>query len=138
METAQPSSSGGGASAAKAAADFKAMPMFEKILAVAALVALVSFLFGVGFSWLFKSWHATGLFLGSVGVLGLIGTKLFGVVLLAGATHTFVLVLFALLPAVGLVIDTLSGTVWGFLALVATLAMAYAAAKITSREQLLK
>ncbi len=138
MESAQPSTPSGGTSAAKAAADFKAMPMAEKIVAVAALLGLAGFLFGHGFSVLFKAWHATGLFLGTLGVLVLIGTKLFGVVLLAGGMHTKVVVLLALLPAVGMVIDAMNLSVWFFLMLIATFVMAYAAAKITSRESLLK
>jgi len=123
--------------AAAAAADFRKMPMAEKILAVAAVAGIVGFLVSHGFDFFFKVWHLTTLFIGSVIVLALIGTKLFRVALMGPKAYTNLLVVAAVLPALGMVIDSFDPMEY-FIVLASTVLMAYAGAKITTRENILK
>jgi len=120
---------------------FKRMPAAEKILAAAAVLGLVAFFvgpdYGSPFDGLFESWAPTGLFFGTVIVIGLIGTRLFGLRYLSESLYVKLLVLFAVFPAIGLVLDSLSH-MGEFLRLAALVLMAYAGAKITTRENILK
>ncbi len=121
------------------------MQMAEKILGASALLYLLGFIIDRPSHWrvLFRfgsygrPWMFTLGFVGAVGALVLIGTKLFGVKLVDAKLYIKLLILCAILPAVGLLIDSLSDF-WGFAILLSTIAMAYAGAKITTREKILK
>jgi hypothetical protein len=75
-------------------------------------------------------------FFGSLGVLGLVVTNLLGIRLVAPKVYNWLLVGSAVVPAVGLVLDQLRD-IWGFVMLAGIVLMAYAGAKITTREQIL-
>jgi hypothetical protein len=118
--------------------EFKRQPMAEKILAVAAAAFLLAFIFdGTGWSILFKSWKATLAFFGCIGVLVLVVTSLLGIRLVAPKLYNWLLVIAAVLPALGLALDALRNF-WYFVMLASILLMAYAGAKITTREQILR
>lgn len=125
-------------------AEFKKMPTAEKMLACASVAALLGFivlgawsaLFKLGFGaqvWLFPTFA----FLGSLATILLFVTKLFGLRIMDPALFTKVLVGAGVLPVVGFVISTLINF-WSGLMLAACIAMAYAAAKITTRENIIR
>ena len=117
---------------------FKAMKNAEKILAVAAFATLVAFIFGKKWDLLFSGgWFETCAFLGAIGVILLVSLHLFGVKLVDAKVRTYLLILCAVLPALGFVIDALTH-LWHGLMLAGAVAMAYAGAKITTREQIIK
>jgi len=126
------------------AAEFKKQPMVDKLLLVAAAVYLLAFIVENRWKALFKfgsqyyrPWEHTLGFVGALVVLALVVTKLLGVKLVDAKLHVKLLVLAAVLPAVGLAIEFLR-EFWQFLMLVAILTMAYAGAKISTRDQVLK
>ena len=126
------------------AGEFKKQPFVDKLLLVAAAAYLLSFIVAnrgkarskCGSSE-YLPWEHTLGFVGSIIVLALVVTKLFGVKLVDAKLHVRLLVVGAVMPAVGLAIDALS-EFWSFLMLLCILVMAYAGAKITTREQVLK
>lgn len=119
-------------------ASFKAMKNAEKILAIAAVVALVGFILSGNWHMLFKyGWFNTCALIGSVAVIVLMALDLFGVKVLDAKMRTYLLILFGVLPALGFVIDALRD-IWHGLMLAGIVAMAYAGAKITTREQIIK
>ena len=119
-------------------AGFKAMKNAEKILAVAAFATLIAFIFGKKWNVLFQGdWFETCAFLGAVGVILLVTLDLFGVKVVDAKVRTYLVILFAVLPALGFVIDALT-QLWHGLLLAGSVAMAYAGAKITTREQIIK
>jgi len=137
---------GSGGSKTDVVAAVKGMHFLEKLLLVSAVVYLLAFIFDNRWRTLFKfgtryyqPWMFTFGFIGSLGALALIGTKLFGVKLVDDKLFTKLLILCAVLPALGLVIQLLTGgTFWYVVMLLVTVAMAYAGVKITDRERLLK
>ncbi len=139
--------SGGKRDVAAVAAEFKKQPLAEKIVGVAALAFLLAFTFDNRWSALFKfggpfsnfvqPWMHTLGFIGAIGVLFLVITRLFGVRLLPDKLHGRLLVLAAVMPALGMLIDELKNF-WGFVMLAGLVLMAYAGAKITTRDQILK
>ncbi|MFQ5843704.1 MAG: hypothetical protein ACE5JG_01820, partial [Planctomycetota bacterium] len=85
--------------------EFGKLPGAERVLAFAALAVLLGFLFRRGWSEFGTRWYLTlGLF-GSCGALLLIAMKLFGVRLFRPSLDSRILVVCALLPALGYVVD---------------------------------
>ena len=83
------------------AAEIKQMPAAEKLLGLAAVVVLLSFIFAGKWSWLFKIlWFPTCAFLGSIGAIALIATELFGVKLMDAKMRLYVLIGVSMLPVV--------------------------------------
>jgi len=120
-------------------AEFASNPPAEKMLAVAALAVLLGFLFSRQ-SWggLFHGeWFLTLAFLGSVAVIVLVGLDLVGVTVMNPKFRVRVLLIAAVLPAFGFVIDKLMDP-WYALMIAGAVCMAYAAAKITMREKIIK
>jgi len=118
--------------------EFKTMRPAEKMLAVAALAVLLAFIFTGHWEFLFKySWFPTCAFLGAVGVLALTGLDLFGVKFLGAKARNYVMILLAVLPAAGFVIDALSNF-WRAVMLAGAIVMGFAAVKITTRENIIK
>lgn len=117
-------------------AKLKALPMTEKLLLGAAAIALVVFIIEGGLKLLFKSsWGPTCTFLGTLGVVILIGLDLFGVKVMDKKSRTYLLILCAVLPALGWVIDLLSTLkFWGAVGIACIFVMAYAGAKLTTRD----
>ena len=117
-------------------AEFKKMPVAEKILGAAAAATLLGFII-VGNWDLFKyRWFPTCAFLGSVGALALIITNAFGIKLLEARLRTYVLIGLAILPAVGFVVDALRDF-WQAVMLAGAVMMGFAGVKITTREKII-
>ena len=121
-------------------ANFKAMATAEKMLAIAAAAALLGFIFSNGFKALFKyGWFPTCAFLGSLAVLVLTGMELFGVKVMDAKMRVYALILAALLPLLGYLIDIFDRMrFWGAVTLAAAIVMAYASGKIVTRDNLIK
>lgn len=120
-------------------AEFKNQPAAEKLLAVAAVVVLVAFIIHNGWNMLFKHiWFPTCAFLSSVIVIALIVLDMLSVKIMEPKLRTYVLVLLAILPALGFVIDLLRSSFPMALMLAGAIAMGLAAVKITTREQIIK
>ena len=129
----------GGAPKRDIVAEFRKNPLAEKILAAAALAVLIAFIVNNSWNLLFKfnvQWFPTFAFLGSVLVLVLVGLDVFGVRVMDAKMRVRVLVLLAILPALGFVIDALKNF-WFAVMLAGAFAMALAAAKITTREKII-
>jgi hypothetical protein len=121
------------------AAEIKQMPAAEKLLGLAAVVVLLSFIFLGPWHALFKyGWFYTCAFLGSVGAIVLIATELFGIRLMNAKTRIYVLIGLAMLPALGFVVDLLQSSFWRALMLAGGIAMGVAGARITTREKILR
>lgn len=119
-------------------AEFKAMLPAEKMLAVAALVVILAFIFVGRWSYLFKyRWFDTCAFLGAICILALTVLDLVGTQFLKGKARTYVMILLGVLPAIGFVIDALSNF-WHALMLAGAIVMGFAAVKITTRENIIK
>ncbi|MHC4222435.1 MAG: hypothetical protein ACYSUN_00445, partial [Planctomycetota bacterium] len=90
-------------------AEFTRNPPAEKMLAVAALAVLLGFLFSrQSWSGLFHGqWFLTLAFLGSIAVLILVGLDLFGITVMGPKLWVRVLLIAAVTPAIGFVIDQL-------------------------------
>ena len=122
------------------------MPAAEKLLAAGAAGVLFAFIADNRWKALFKfssafyqGWMHTLAFFGSIIVLALIITKLLGIKVVDAALHPKLVVLFGVLPALGFVIDELRRLKFmGVVFLAGIVVMAYAAAKITSRDNILK
>lgn len=118
--------------------EFKRMPAADKMLAAAAAAALLGFVVEGSFDELFKfRWFPTCVFLGSVGVLVMLGVEIFGFKLLEGPVRTYVLILLAVLPMLGFVVDALSNF-WRAVMLAGAIVMGFAGVKITTREKIIK
>lgn len=124
--------------------EFRRQPLTEKILAVGAAAFLLAFVIDNRWKTLFQfgteyyqPWMHTLAFLGSIVVLVLVVTKLMGIRLVDPKLYNRLLVAAAVLPAVGLVADQIR-QFWGFVMLASIVLMAYAGAKISTREQVLK
>ncbi|MHC4933756.1 MAG: hypothetical protein ACYTGV_16370 [Planctomycetota bacterium] len=119
-------------------AEFTRNPPAEKMLAVAAIAVLLGFLFSRQ-SWggLFEEWFLTLAVLGSAAVIVLVGLDLFGMTVMSPKLRVRVLLIAAVLPALGFVIDKLMDP-WYALMIAGAVFMAYAAAKITMREKIIK
>ena len=115
-------------------AGFKEMGLAEKLVAMGAAGYVLAFVFGGGNSWklLFRfsqGWATTLGFVGALGVLVLIITRLLGIKLVNAKLGAKLLVLAAVLPAIGWVIDELQNF-WYFLGLVSMALMAFGASKL--------
>lgn len=139
-----PQQSGNDTSKRDILAEFQKNPAAEKMLAVAAIVVLLAFVFDNRWGRLFdfgeysyQSWFSTLAFLGSLLVIALVALDLFGVKVMEARLRLRALIALAMLPAVGFIIDMLKGTVWGAIMLAGAVVMAYAAAKITTREKII-
>jgi hypothetical protein len=118
--------------------EFKRMPAADKLLAAASAAALLGFVILGNWGALFKDgWFHTCAFLGSVGVLVLLGVELVGMKLLEGAARTYVLILLAILPVLGFVIDALHDF-WRAVMLAGAIVMGFAGVKITTREKIIR
>jgi uncharacterized membrane protein len=117
------------------AANFKAMPVAERMLAGASLGVLLFFVFRSAWSLLFHRWFETLAVLGALGVMIVTGASLWRVKLLGGAARTYVLVALGALPAVGFVVDEFKDG-WRAAMLAGSVVMGWAAFKITTREDL--
>ncbi|MCZ6574684.1 MAG: hypothetical protein O7C98_16145 [Planctomycetota bacterium] len=119
-------------------AAFKALPAAEKMLAIAATAALLGFILSSQWDFLFKhTWFPTCIFLGSVLCLAVIAMDLFGVKVLGHGLKMKLLLLLAVLPAIGFVVDALKNF-WYALMLAGMFVMAYVGAKIGTREKIIK
>ena len=139
-----PASEGSAEEAGGPIAEFKALPAAEKILAISAVAVLLGFLFSPGsFGRLFKfsryegGWFNTLAFVGSVGCIIVICLGVFGVKLMGHGLKIRMLIGLAVLPALGFVIDELQ-EFWGALMLAGAVMMGYVAAKISTREKIIK
>jgi hypothetical protein len=117
-------------------AEFGKLPGAERVLAIAAVAVLLGFMFheareDIG------TWFRNLALFGSLAVLILVTLKLFGVQLLRPAIDTRILVICAALPVVGFVVDKLK-PFWGFVLFAGAILMAYTAAKISTREKLIR
>jgi len=147
MTEAPQAPSGGEAPKRDLAAEFKQQPLAEKILGVAAAAFLLAFIignrwsalfhFGGDFAAMYQPWKHTLAFIGAVAVLVLVVTKLMGIRLVDPKLYSKLLVGAAVLPALGLLVEELRDF-WGFVMLAGIVLMAYAGAKITTRENILK
>lgn len=118
-------------------AGFKKMQTAEKMLAIAAAVTLIAFIIQGKWSFLFAYiWFPTCAFLGSILVIVLVALELFGVKLFDAKTRIYILILCAILPALGFVVDALRDF-WSGVMLAGAIVMGYAAAKITTREKII-
>ena len=117
--------------------EFTKNPPAEKMLAVAALAVVLGFLFSrEGWSGLVQDWFLPLAILGSIVVIALVGLDLFGIVVMKPKIRIRVLLVAAVLPALGFVIDRLKEP-WVALMIAGAVVMAYAAAKITMREKII-
>ena len=116
-------------------AQFRAMPGIERVLALAAALFVLGFVLGearlAGDRWWGPSTFAL---VGSIAVIALTVTRLLGIRLVAPSIAARLLVFFALLPALGFLIEKLDN-LWRFVMLACIAAMAYAGAKIMTREK---
>ena len=129
----------GGAPKRDIVAEFRKNPAAEKILAAAALGVLIAFIVHGQWSSLFAfkyQWFPTLAFLGSILVLVLVGLDLFGLKVMYAKLRVRVLIVLAVLPALGFVIDMLK-TFWPAVMLAGSIVMAFAAAKISTREKII-
>lgn len=119
-------------------AGFKNMGATEKLVAVGAAGFLLAFLVKSEVTWksLFKfgneyiqAWWMTLGFLGAIGVLVLIVTRLMGVKLVDAKLWPKLVLVCAAAPAVGWVIDSLQNF-WLFLMMVSTAVLAFGASKL--------
>jgi len=141
--TTQPPGSGGAASGKDLAGEFRKMPFAEKLLALAAAIVLVTWIVNEGWHFLFKNftygpgWFMTLSLIGSVATIGIIVTRLLGIRLMAPDVTMKVLLLCGVLPMLGFLIDQLRNF-WHALMIAGAFGMVYAAAKITTREHIIK
>ena len=113
-------------------AGFKEMGKAEKLVAVGAAGFVLAFVVGNSWKLLFRfseGWAPTLGFVGALGVLVLVITRLLGIKLVDAKLGAKLLVLAAVLPALGWVIDELRNF-WYFLALVSMAVMAFGASKL--------
>ncbi|MHC4957600.1 MAG: hypothetical protein ACYTGN_04430 [Planctomycetota bacterium] len=116
---------------------FREMQLAEKILVAAALGVLVAFTFAGHWTRLFSGrWFITCAAVGSVGTLVLAALDMFGMKPVKRPARTYLMVFLALVPALGFVIDRLIDF-WDGMVLAGAVAMAYAAARITTRDNLI-
>jgi hypothetical protein len=116
---------------------FKDMQTAEKILIAAALGVLVAFTFAGHWARLFSGqWFITCAAVGSVGTLAFAALEMFGIKPVRRPARTYLIVFLALVPALGFIIDRLIDF-WDGMVLAGAVAMAYAAAKITTRDNLI-
>ena len=121
---------------------FLRLPFAEKLLSGAAAAVAVGWLITAQWSRLFDfgnlgGWFATFAVIGAATTLVLLFVKVLDIPWLHRATHSRLLIVFALLPALGLAVE-LTLNFWTAVTLVGALVMAYAAGKITTRDELLK
>ena len=89
-------------------AEFKRNPLPERMLAIAALAVLLGFLVSNLWGSLFRAWFPTLAFLGSLGIIILVGVDLMNAKILDEPLRTKVLVVLSLLPAVGFAVLVLT------------------------------
>ena len=116
---------------------FGSMPRAEKMLAAAAAGVLVGFLFSREWDLLFADWFMTCALIGSAAVLALIIVDLFGIRFMDAKLRTWIIIILALIPAAGFVIDKILKP-WTAVMLAGAIVMGLAAVKITTRENILK
>jgi len=137
-ETTESTSTGGdGGSKKDVAAAIKDMGAAEKLVALGAAAFLLSFLVKSEYTWksLFKfgssvhifAWWWTLGFLGSVGALVLIITKMMGVKLVDAKLAGRLVIICASAPAVGWAIDSISQNFWVLLMMLSTAVLGFAA-----------
>ncbi len=120
------------------AAAFKALPAAEKMLAAAAVAVLLGFIISGGFDFLFKSiWFPTCAFVGSVLCIVIIAMDLFGVKVLGHGLKMKILILLAITPAIGFIVDALANF-WHALMLAGSIMMLYVGGKIGTREKIIR
>jgi hypothetical protein len=103
----------------------------EKVLAVACGAVLIGFLFDKSLSWgaVFGTWHGVMAFSGAIGAMALILLRALRIRLLPKAHEARALMILALLPAGGLVIQALQNP-WGFVLFGGMIGMAYAGLRL--------
>ena len=116
-------------------AAIKNMDSAEKMLAVGAASFLLAFIVNSAWGSLFdyQGWWMTLGFLGSIGALTLVITKLMGVKLVDAKLGAKLLLLCAAAPAVGWVIDSLKNF-WMFLMMISTAVLAFAATRLIAKK----
>ena len=132
-ETTETTSDGGGEKK-DLVAGFKEMGKAEKLVAMGAAGFVLAFVVGKSWSSLFRfslGWAPTLGFIGAVAVLVLVISRLLGIKLVDAKLGAKLLVLAAVLPALGWVIDTLQNF-WYFLALVSMAVMAFGALRLVA------
>ena len=137
-ESSEAQAAEGSADGPDLAKAFKALPAAEKMLAIAAIAVLLGFIIAGGFEVLFKAiWFPTCAFIGSVLCLVIITMDLFGVKVLGHGLKMRVLILLAITPALGFIVDALSDF-WAALMLAGSIMMLYVGGKIGTREKIIK
>ena len=136
----EPQESGGAAKKPKAdpVKEFKAMPAAERWLAVIAAGVIVAYLiYALTKTWSLQPFDVCSL-AGSLAVLVLVVPHLFGVRILSPRVRMYVFAVAGVFPAVGFVIQLLTGDIWHALMLAGGVAMGLTAWQIAERERLLK
>ena len=121
---------------------FLRLPFAEKLLSGAAAGVVAGWLITAQWSRLFDfgnlgGWFATFAAFGAGATIVLLFVKVLDIPWLKRATHSRLLIFFALLPALGLAVE-LTLNFWTAVTLIGALVMAYAAGRITTRDELLK
>jgi hypothetical protein len=109
--------------------DFGNLHPSERLLGVGALLVLLGFIVAHLWADLFGNWFYTLALAGAAGTVALVGAQMFDVRPFQPRTRTLALLGFALAPALGFVIETLSNT-WTALMLGGSGVMAYAAVRM--------
>lgn len=120
-------------------AAIKGMGAADKLIAIGAAAFMLAFLVEGPWKSLFKfgsaiygnAWFMTLGFLGSIGVLVLIVTKLLDVKLMDAKLAAKLLIICAAAPALGWVIDSLKNF-WYFLAMISVAVMAFGATRLVA------
>lgn len=121
---------------------FLRLPFAEKLLSGAAAAVTVGWLITAQWSQLFDfgdpgGWFATFAAFGAGSTIVLLFVKVLNIPWLNRTAHSRLLIVCALLPALGLLVE-LTLNFWYAVMLIGALAMAWAAGKITTRDELLK
>ena len=103
----------------------------QKVLGAACGAVLIGFLFDKNLPWsaVFGTWHGVLAFAGAVGALALIVLRALHVRVLPKAHEARAMMILALLPAGGLVIQALQNP-WGFVMFAGVIGMAYAGLRL--------
>lgn len=142
MNVYEESQEGGGAAPRKPKPDpvkeFKAMPSAERWLAILAVGVIAAYLiFALSASWSLQPFDVCSL-LGSLAILVLVVPHLFGIRILTPRIRMYAFAVAGVFPAVGFVIQLLTGDFWHALMLAGGVAMGLTAWQIAERERLLK
>ncbi len=118
--------------------EFKAMPSAERWLALFAVGVIAAyFIHAVTTAWYVQAFDVCAL-AGSLAVLVLVVPHLFGVRILPPRVRMYVFAVAGVFPAVGFVIQLLTGDFWHAVMLAGGVAMGLTAWQLAERERLIK